>query len=63
MTDEEKIRTLAEAVAGLMAVIGADDIRLGRDGYMIGYHDWQLTIDGEPVARVIEPYILHGENF
>ena len=64
MTDREKIEALAAAVAGLMAVIGADDIRLGHEGYIVSLHGGRLSIDGEPLAdRVNEPKILYGENF
>jgi hypothetical protein len=57
-------RALAAAVAGLMAEIGADDIRLGQDGYIVSHRDGCLAIDGEPVAdRVTAPSVLYGEDF
>jgi len=50
MTDKEKIAILAAAVAGLLHEVGDSDVRLGDDGYLLGFHDESIVVDGEPVA-------------
>lgn len=55
MTTNEKIDALAAAVAGLLHEVGTDAVRLGRDGYIIGYHDGAIDIDGEPIVPGVTP--------
>ena len=59
MTKDEKIEALAMAVAGLLHEVGTDAVFLGRDGYIIGFHDGAIDIDGEPIVPRVTPAEIH----
>lgn len=59
MTRDEKIEALAAAVAGLLREVGPDAVILSRDGYIIGYHDGSICIDGAPIVETVTPAEIH----
>ena len=59
MTTNEKIDALVAAVAGLLHQVGTDAVRLGAGGYIIGFHNGAIDIDGEPIVPEVTPAEIH----
>lgn len=55
LRSEETAAALAAAVAGLLAEIGEDAVRLGIDGQIVGIHGGDLCVDGEVIASGVTP--------